>query len=54
MTGTIIDTSKIKQLLHLKKACASNRQIAKHLKMSRYKANEYANRTDRSPLDIER
>lgn len=35
MAGTIIDMSKIKQLLHLKKAGVSNRQIAKDLKMSR-------------------
>ena len=32
MAGTIIDMSKIKQLLHLKKAGVSNRQIAKDLK----------------------
>ena len=32
MAGTIIDMSKIKQLLHLKKAGVSNRQIAKNLK----------------------
>lgn len=35
MAGTIIDMSKIKQLLHLKKAGVSNMQIAKDLKMSR-------------------
>lgn len=35
MAGTIIDMSKIKQLLHLKKAGVSNSQIAKDLKMSR-------------------
>ena len=35
MAGTIIDMSKIKQLLHLKKASVSNRQIAKDHKMSR-------------------
>ena len=35
MAGTIIDMSKIKQLLYLKKAGVSNRQIAKDLKMSR-------------------
>ena len=39
MAGTIIDMSKIKQLLQLKKAGISNRQIAKDLKMSRDKAN---------------
>lgn len=33
MAGTIIDMSKIKQLLYLKKAGVSNRQIAKDLKM---------------------
>ena len=46
MAGTIIDMSKIKQLLHLKKAGVSNRQIAKDLKMSRDKANEYVNRAE--------
>ena len=44
MAGTIIDMSKIKQLLQLKKAGISNRQIAKDLKMSRDKANEYIRR----------
>lgn len=53
MAGTIIDMSKIKQLLHLKKAGISNRQIAKDLKMSRDKANEYVNRAENDPLDIE-
>lgn len=50
MAGTIIDMSKIKQLLHLKKAGVSNRQIAKDLKMSRDKANEYVNRAESDPL----
>ena len=35
MAGTIIDMSKIKQLLQLKKAGISNRQIAKELDVSR-------------------
>ena len=45
--------SKIKQLLHLKKAGVSNRQIAKDLKMSRDKANEYVNRAESDPLGID-
>ena len=53
MAGTIIDMSKIKQLLHLKKAGVSNRQIAKDLKMSRDKANEYVNRAESDPLGID-
>lgn len=53
MAGTIIDMSKIKQLLHLKKADVPNRQIAKDLKMSRDKANEYVNRAENYPLGIE-
>lgn len=51
MAGTIIDMSKIKQLLHLKKAGVSNRQIAKDLKMSRDKANEYVNRAESGCLN---
>ena len=50
MAGTIIDMSKIKQLLHLKKAGVSNRQIAKDLRMSRDKANEYVNRAESAIL----
>ena len=53
MAGTIIDMSKIKQLRHLKKAGVSNRQIAKGLRMSRDKANEYVNRAESDPLGIE-
>ena len=53
MAGTIIDMSKIKQLLHLKKAGVSNRQIAKDLKMSRDKDNEYVNRAESDPLGID-
>lgn len=53
MAGTIIDMSKIKQLLHLKKVGVSNRQIAKDLKMSRDKANEYVNRAESDPLGID-
>ena len=53
MAGTIIDMSKIKQLLHLKKAGVSNRQIAKDLKISRDKANEYVNRAESDPLGID-
>lgn len=53
MAGTIIEMSKIKQLLHLKKAGVSNRQIAKDLKMSRDKANEYVNRAESDPLGID-
>ena len=53
MAGTIIDMSKIKQLLQLKKAGISNRQIAKDLKMSRDKANEYVRRAETDPLGIE-
>lgn len=41
MAGNIIDMSKIKQLLQLKKSGLSNRQIAKDLKISRDKTNEY-------------
>lgn len=53
MAETIIDMSKIKQLLHLKKAGVSNKQIAKDLKMSRDKANEYVNRAESDPLGID-
>lgn len=53
MAGTIIDMSKIKQLLQLKKAGISNRQIAKDLKMSHDKANEYVRRAETDPLGIE-
>ena len=53
MAGTIIDMSKIKQLLQLKKAGISNRQIAKDLKMSRDKANEYVRRAETDPLGID-
>ena len=45
--------SKIKQLLHLKKAGVSSRQIAKDLQMSRDKANEYVNRAESDPLGID-
>lgn len=41
MAGNIIDMSKIKQLLQLKKLGLSNSQIAKELKISRDKTNEY-------------
>ena len=37
MAGNIIDMSRIKQLLQLKKLGLSNRQIAKELKISRDK-----------------
>lgn len=53
MAGTIIDMSKIKQLLQLKKAGISNRQIAKDLKMSRDKANKYVRRAETDSLGIE-
>ena len=45
--------SKIKQLLQMKKSGVSNRQIAKDLKMSRDKANEYARRAESDPLGID-
>lgn len=53
MVGTIIDMSKIKELLQLKKVGISNRQIAKELKMSRDKANEYVRRAEADPLGID-
>ena len=53
MAGTIIGMSRIKQLLQLKKAGASNRQIAKDLKISRDKANEFVNRAECDPLGID-
>lgn len=53
MAGTIIDMSRIKQLLQLKKAGVSNRQIARDLKMSRDKANEYVSRAENNPLGID-
>lgn len=53
MAGTIIDMSKIKQLLQLKKSGVTNRQIAKDLKMSRDKANEYAKMAEKDPLGID-
>lgn len=53
MAGTIIDMSRIKQLLQLKKAGVSNRQIARDLKMSRDKANEYVSRAENDPLGID-
>lgn len=53
MAGTIIDMSKIKQLLQLKKAGASNRQIAKSLQMSRDKVNEYVKRTEGDSIGID-
>ena len=45
--------SKIKQLLQLKKDGVSNRQIARGLKMSRDKANEYVQRAESDPLGID-
>lgn len=40
MAGRIIDMSKIKQLLQLKKLGLFNRHIVKELKISRDKTNE--------------
>ena len=53
MAGTIIDMSKIKQLLQLKRAGTSNRQIARDLGMSRDKANEYVKLAESDPLGID-
>ena len=53
MAGRIIDMSKIKQLLQLKKLGLSNRQIAKELKISRDKTNEYVRMAGRDPLGID-
>lgn len=53
MAGTIIDMSKIKQLLQLKKDGVSNRQIAKTLMMSRDKANEYVKLSEKDTLGID-
>ena len=53
MAGSIIDMSKIKQLLQLKKSGLSNRQIAKELKISRDKTNEYVRMAEQDSLDID-
>ena len=53
MAGNIIDMSKIKQLLQLKKSGLSNRQIAKDLKISRDKTNEYVRMAELDSLDID-
>ena len=45
--------SKIKQLLQLKKSGLSNRQIAKDLKISRDKTNEYVRMAELDSLDID-
>lgn len=45
--------SKIKQLLQMKRAGASNRQIARDLGMSQDKANEYVKRAESDPLGID-
>ena len=43
--------SRIKQLLQLKKLGLSNRQIAKELKISRDKTNEYVRMAELDSLD---
>ena len=53
MAGKIIDMSRIKQLLQLKKLGLSNRQIAKELKISRDKTNEYVRMAELDSLDID-
>ena len=53
MAGNIIDMSRIKQLLQLKKLGLSNRQIAKELKISRDKTNEYVRMADQDPFGID-
>ena len=53
MAGKIIDMSRIKQLLQLKKSGLSNRQIAKDLKISRDKTNEYVRMAELDSLDID-
>lgn len=53
MAGNIIDMSRIKQLLQLKKLGLSNRQIAKELKISRDKTNEYVRIAELDSLDID-
>ena len=50
MAGKTIDMSRIKQLLQLKKLGLSIRQIAKELKISRDKTNEYVIGYSRVPL----
>ena len=45
--------SRIKQLLQLKKLGLSNRQIAKDLKISRDKTNEYVRMAELDSLDID-
>ena len=53
MAGKIIDMSRIQQLLQLKKLGLSNRQIAKELKISRDKTNEYVRMAELDSLDID-
>lgn len=53
MAGTIIDMSKIKQPLQLKRAGISNRQIARDLGMSRDMVNEYVKRAESDPLGLD-
>ena len=53
MAGKTIDMSRIKQLLQLKKLGLSNRQIAKELKISRDKTNEYVRMAELDSLDID-
>ena len=52
MAGTIIDMSKIKQLLQLSRDGVSNRQIAKRLLISRDKVNEFVKAAQEDPLGL--
>lgn len=52
MAGKTIDMSRIKQLLQLKKLGLSNRQIAKELKISRDKTNEYVRMAELDSLCV--
>lgn len=53
MAGTIIDMSRIKQILQLRRDGVSNRQIARTLGISRDKTNEYIRMAETDPLGID-
>ena len=53
MAGTIIDMSRIKQILQLRRDRVSNRRIARELGISRDKTNEYIRMAETDSLGID-
>ena len=53
MAGTIIDMSRIKQILQLRRDGVSNRRIARELGISRDKTNEYIRMAETDSLGID-